>query len=386
MNILFICHEYPPARLVGGIGIFVKNISRAFVKEGNRVTVVGLYLQETTTDELNEDGIRVVRIAAKRKLGLGWFFQRQALQHKIKELHAEIEFDIVETSDFDAGFWLISKLNVPYVVRLNGGEVYFRSLLNEPLRWQYRISERASLKKAYAITSVSKYTWQETKRLFHLPDQDVAILPNPVDTSYFKPGNAKIKKGCILYSGTFIRKKGVLELFKSLPAVFDSVEDAHLICVGADSRDAATNMASTQALALSLIDTKYHSRIQFAGGVEHALILAFIQQAQVSVYPSHLEAFPNAWIEAMACGKAIVASNTGSGPEVIRDEETGLLCHPADHAGLSRRIIRVLSDSELRERLGTAARDHVVRHLDISLITKLNLQWYQKVIGQYHNS
>jgi glycosyltransferase involved in cell wall biosynthesis len=385
MNILFICHEYPPARLVGGIGIFVRNISRSFVKEGNQVTVIGLYRQELSTDDVSEDGVRVVRIAAVKKLKLGWWFQRKVLAKKIKQLHDERKFDIVETSDFDAGFWLIPKLKIPYVVRLNGGEVYFRSLLKEPLRLQYRFSENSSLHKADAITSVSQYTWQETKRLFKLPDQVVPILPNPVDTSYFKPGNREIKKGCILYSGTFIRKKGVLELFKSLPAVFDQIEHAHLICVGADSRDATSNSPSTKAFALSLLDEKYHSRIQFTGRIDHSQVLTYIQQAHVCVYPSYLEAFPNAWIEAMACGKAVIGSNTGSGSEVIQDGTTGLLCYPADHEGLANRIINILKDDELRIRLGEKARQYTVDRLDISIITQLNLQWYNKVIVQYHN-
>jgi glycosyltransferase involved in cell wall biosynthesis len=385
MNIIFICHEYPPARLVGGIGIFVKNISRAFVKTGNSVTVIGLYRQEFSTDEIIE-GVRVIRIAAIKKLGLGWLFQRRTLGKKIKGLHDEKKFDIIETSDFDAGFWLIPKLKIPYVVRLNGGEVYFRSLLKEHLRLQYRFSESSSLHKADAITSVSRYTWQQTKRLFKLPDQVVPILPNPVDTSYFKPGSGKINKGCILYSGTFIRKKGVLELFKSLSAVFDQLDDAHLICVGADSRDATSNSPSTKAIALSLLDKKYHNRVKFTGRIDHAKVLDYIQKAHVCVYPSYLEAFPNAWIEAMACGKAVIGSSTGSGPEVIQDGETGLLCHPADHAGLASRIVQVLTDGGLRERLSTNARQYTIEHLDISFIAQQNLQWYNKVIARYHNS
>jgi glycosyltransferase involved in cell wall biosynthesis len=385
MNILFICHEYPPARLVGGIGIFVQNISRALAKEGNRITVIGLYRQDATTDEL-VNGVRIIRVAAIKKLGIGWWLQRKMLAKKIKQLHQEKKFDIMETSDFDAGFWLIPKLKIPYVVRLNGGEVYFRSLLKERLRLQYRIIESSSLHKADAIISVSKYTWQETKQLFKLPDQEVAILPNPVDTAYFKPGSGEIKKGCILYSGTFIRKKGVLELFKSLPAVFDQIENAHLICVGADSRDATSNSPSTKALALSLLDEKYHSRVQFTGRIDHSQVLAYIQQAQVCVYPSYLEAFPNAWIEAMACGNAVIGSSTGSGPEVIQDGETGLLCHPADHAGLASLIVQVLTDDGLRERLSTNARQYTIEHLDISFITQQNLEWYNKVIDRYHNS
>jgi glycosyltransferase involved in cell wall biosynthesis len=384
MNILFICHEFPPGRLVGGIGIFVKNISNQLVKDGNHVTVIGLYRQPISTDEVMGNGVRVVRVAAIKRLGVGWWLQRRMLANKIIQLHKESKFDIVETSDFDAGFWLIPKLNIPYVVRLNGGEVYFRSLLHEHLRWRYRYIEHASLRKADAIASVSEYTWQQTKRLFHFKDQGVVILKNPVDTSYFKPGKGEGKNGCIVYSGTFIRKKGVLELFRSLPTVFDRVESACIICVGPDSQDPVSGSVSTQQLALSLIDKKYHSRIEFTGRVEHGRVLQFLQQANVCVYPSYLEAFPNAWIEAMACGRAVIGSNTGSGPEVILDGETGLLCHPADHERLANLIIRVLTDSMLCQKLGEKARQHVVENLDISTITPMNLQWYQKVIDQYH--
>lgn len=386
MRILFICHEYPPAKLVGGIGIFEKNIAKSLVEKGHSVTVIGNYRQSITTTEVSEDGVEVIRIASEIFFGFGWLKQRVDLFKAIKKLHEQRPLDIIETSDYESGFWLMPFIHAPRVVRLHGGETYFRTLLGEHLKSKHRYREKQSLYKADAIASVSDYTWRETKRLFHLKDQEVAILRNPVDTAYFKPGNGEIKKGCILYTGTFIRKKGVLELFKCLPTVFDQIGEAHLICVGADSQDLTSGSPSTQELALSLIDKKYHSRIHFTGRVDHKQVLQFIQQATVCVYPSYLEAFPNAWIEAMACGKAVIGSSTGSGPEVIEDEKTGLLCHPADHMGLANRIINMLTDDELRIRLGKNARAFTMEQLDISIVTQLNLQWYNKVIDRYHYS
>ncbi len=383
MNILFICNEYPPAKLVGGIGIFVKNIAQQLAKSGFNIVVIGLYRQTASTDEM-VDGVRVVRLSAKKQLGLGWWIQRRMLANRIKGLHGEIGFHIIETSDFDAGFWLIPSLGVPLVVRLNGGETYFRTLLREPLQWKHKYRESSSIKKANAIASVSQYTWLETKRIFGLKDDKVEILPNPVDTTYFKPlESGNMVPGCIVYSGTFIRKKGVLNLFKSLPRIFDEVKNAHLICVGADSRDPNTGSASTQQLALSLIDERYHNRITFTGRLPHEKVLPFIQRANVCVYPSYLEAFPNAWIEAMACGKAVVASNTGSGPEVIKDGETGMLCHPEDHDGLGDHIIRILNDKCLCEQLGKNARQYALENLDIARLERLNVRWYEEVIDRY---
>lgn len=380
MNVLYICHEYPPAKLVGGIGVFVRNIARQLVKHGNKVTVIGLYRQQESTDEF-QDGVRVIRIAAREMFKVGWLIQRRLLARKIREIHKEIRFDIVETSDFDAGFWLLPKLDMPFVVRLNGGETYFRTLLQEPLQWRHRYRESASIRKADAICAVSDFTWRETMRLFGLNGKPKVILPNPVDTSFFKPGDAeRIVDGRIVYSGTFIRKKGVLTLFQSLPAVFEEIPNAHLVCVGGDAKDMLTGSVSTRELAFSLIPKKYHDRVQFVGKVPHDEVLSYIQRANVCVYPSYLEAFPNAWIEAMACGKAVIGGSTGSGPEVIRDYETGLLCHPSDYSGLSERIIQLLSDRELCFRLGENARQYTVENLDIEQMMLKNVEWYQHVI------
>lgn len=76
----------------------------------------------------------------------------------------------------------------------------------------------------------------------------------------------------------------------------------------------------------------------------------------VSVLASHGEGFPNAVLEAMACGRPVVATRVGGVLDVIRDGETGMLVDSGDVDGLFRGIVEMLRDADLRRRYGEAGR------------------------------
>jgi GalNAc-alpha-(1->4)-GalNAc-alpha-(1->3)-diNAcBac-PP-undecaprenol alpha-1,4-N-acetyl-D-galactosaminyltransferase len=100
-------------------------------------------------------------------------------------------------------------------------------------------------------------------------------------------------------------------------------------------------------------------RIGLAGLVPD--VLQELAGSQVMAFPSHYEGFPNALAEGLAAGLPAVAFKDVSGVEdLIVDDETGLLVEPSDGvAGLATTLSRLLSDPSLRNKLGTAARDHV---------------------------
>lgn len=79
-------------------------------------------------------------------------------------------------------------------------------------------------------------------------------------------------------------------------------------------------------------------------------------RAQFALLSSHEEGFPNAVLEAMATGLPVVATTVGGVPELIRDDEDGLLVPPHDPEALGAAIRRLAADPELRLRLGKAAR------------------------------
>ena len=98
------------------------------------------------------------------------------------------------------------------------------------------------------------------------------------------------------------------------------------------------------------------SRVRLQGSVADAR--RFIPAFDVVVQASSREGLPNALLEAASSGRAIVATDAGGTPEIIRDGDTGLLVPLDDHAGLAAGLRRLIDDADLRDRLGRAARAH----------------------------
>jgi glycosyltransferase involved in cell wall biosynthesis len=95
------------------------------------------------------------------------------------------------------------------------------------------------------------------------------------------------------------------------------------------------------------------------GAMPHPLAMEALRRSLFTVVPSILpEAFGLAALETAAAGKPIVASDIGGLRDVVVDGETGLLVAPGDQEAMRAALQRLLTDAELRKRMGTAARVH----------------------------
>jgi len=101
------------------------------------------------------------------------------------------------------------------------------------------------------------------------------------------------------------------------------------------------------------------ANMEFHESVSQQTLLGFYSDCDILVLPSKTEGWGLALMEAMACGKAVVASRVGGVPELVREGVDGLLVEPGDIAGLSDAMIRLLSDSNLRSMMGRAGRERV---------------------------
>jgi glycosyltransferase involved in cell wall biosynthesis len=228
---------------------------------------------------------------------------------------------------------------------------------------------------------VSCYVGETTRRLLGLAARPIEVLPNPVDASLFcpRPGMSE-EEGLILFVGTVCEKKGIRQLVQAMPRIVEAVPHARLRVVGRDGRDPKTGMSFTDGLRATL-SPELAGRVEFAGNVEHAALPDQMARAQVCVYPSHMEALPVAWLEGLAMGKAVVASATGPGPEVIEDGVSGLLCDPHAPASIADRIIALLRDPQLRGRLGARARERAVASFSVETLVTRNEAFYRRCIG-----
>jgi glycosyltransferase involved in cell wall biosynthesis len=144
--------------------------------------------------------------------------------------------------------------------------------------------------------------------------------------------------------------KGVDVLLRAMPAVREAVADAHLVLVGGEQAGWSEYADEMRALIgdLGLVDA-----VELVDHVDD--VLPYVRSARVYVQPSRLESQGLSVLEAMAMGRAVVASRTGGLVAAIEPGVTGELVPVDDAAALAGALIRVLSEPGLAERLGEAA-------------------------------
>jgi glycosyltransferase involved in cell wall biosynthesis len=109
-------------------------------------------------------------------------------------------------------------------------------------------------------------------------------------------------------------------------------------------------------------------------------VLPFLSGFELVVMPSITEGLPNALLEAMAMGKAVVASRVGGIPEVIEDGVTGLLAPSKDPAALAAAITKLITNPRLRETMGQAGRIRAEKLFSIQRVFEQTVNLYKELL------
>jgi alpha-maltose-1-phosphate synthase len=379
MKIAFLTSEFPHPKMgpSGGIGTSIFNLSIGLTTLGHEVTV---FVYGQKEDEFFiEDSISYYRIRNVKVKGFSRFFTQKKIQRLINKLVKDNKVDIAEAPDW-TGITSNIKLKCPVVIRLNGSDTYFCHLDNRPVKFSNKLHEKRALQNADALLSVSKYTAALTKELFSL-ERNFTVIPNSIDLAKFSfDESIEIQQNTILYFGTLIRKKGLLELPLIFNEVYAKNNKAKLILIGREASDIVSGNPSTWAMMQSLFDKEAFQNVSYLGSVPYDKIKEHISSAAVCVFPTFAEALPVSWIEAMAMQKAIVASNIGWATEVIEDSVNGFLVHPKKHSLFADRILELLDNQKLRNQFGVEARKTAAEKFSIEVVARQSADFYQKII------
>ncbi|KFF18246.1 glycosyltransferase family 4 protein [Flavobacterium hydatis] len=380
MKIAFLTPEYPHPKTgnSGGIGTSIKNLAIGLLEHNVSVRVLVYGQKEDAT--FYDDGILVQQIKNIKLKGLSWFLTRKKLERIINRLFLDKEIDLVEAPDWTGISSFIKPKSCPLIIRLNGSDTYFCHLDNRPVKWINKFHEKRALKNADRLLSVSQFTADKTNAIFGL-NKEFTIIPNPIETNLFQINNVSSKKEkTILYFGSLIRKKGLLELPLIFNKVIENNPKAKLILVGKDVPDIISGNSSTWQMMQELFSEKAKMNVDYLGSVPYSEIKTKIEEATVCVFPSFAEALPVSWLEAMAMQKSVVASNIGWANEMIIDGESGFLVSPKNHDLFAYRITQLLDDSSLGSEMGEKARDRVKKLFDIDKVAKDNIEFYKSLI------
>lgn len=380
MKIAFLTPEYPHFKTgnSGGIGTSIKNLATGLLSQNVSVRVL-VYGQKEDAF-FYDNGVLIQQIKNVKFKGLSWLLTRKKIEKIIDELHSKNEIDLVEAPDWTGITSFIKPNKCPIIIRLNGSDAYFCHLDKRPVKWINKFHEKRALKSADALLSVSKFTSDLTNTIFGL-SKDFTIIPNPINSNLFQCNNENWRhEKIILYFGSIIRKKGLLEIPLIFNKVIENNPNVKLVLVGKDVPDIVSGNQSTWQMMQQLFTDKAIKNVEYIKGIAYSEIKEKIQHASVCVFPSFAEALPVSWLEAMAMGKAIVASDIGWAKEMIDDGVNGFLVNPTNHELFANRINTFLNNEKLCFETGKAARIKIEKCFDIKVLAKQNIKFYSQVI------
>ncbi len=252
-----------------------------------------------------------------------------------------------------------------------------------PIRKIYSFFDHLSENCVDRFVVVSEALKERMIRLHGISPEKVVRIYNGIELEYFDPAEmqsarTKIRKELgadenrplIAGIGRMVWQKGFDWLIRCFPAVLSSYPDALLFMVG----DGPLR-GRLQALAREL---KLADKVIFTGF--RADVREILAGIDVFAVPSLLEGFPMVTLEAMAMGKAIVATDIEGMREQFENGRSGLLVPPEDPASLAIAINRLLADGTFSASIGAGARSRAVREFPIEKTVAETMMLYQSIL------
>jgi glycosyltransferase involved in cell wall biosynthesis len=182
-----------------------------------------------------------------------------------------------------------------------------------------------------------------------VPQERVTVLPNAAPSLPALPDRDEARER-LGVDGLALAFAGRITKQKSLGVALDAlarVQDASLLVAG-DGPDLSDVRRRAAELGLD-------GRVRFLGPLDRVAVLTLFRGADASLLTSSWENFPHTVVEALAVGTPVIATRVGGVPELVRDEENGLLVPPGDAEAVARAARRLIGEPGLRERLAAAA-------------------------------
>jgi len=258
---------------------------------------------------------------------------------------------------------MTSNRRLPFVTTLHGTDITLVGVDRS-----YFPITKFSIEQSDGITAISNYLQERTVDVFGVANP-IQVIHNFVNCDLYRPDpERRPKEKRLIHLSNFRPVKRVLDCIHILEQVRRSTP-AHLLMVG-DGPD----RGPAESLARELGVSRY---VTFMGKQDH--VERLLPLTHVLLLPSEMEAFGLAALEAMACGVPPVATRTGGVPELVTDGMDGFLETVGDIPAQAARVVSLLTDGALYERMSSAARRTAETRFCTDLIIPQYEQCYQQV-------
>ncbi len=382
MRILIISYDFYPN--IGGVAAHAFNLSRFLAKLGHEVFVFTLRYKRSDPSREQVQGVRIYRFLVPNAGKLrGIFFMLQvapfafffSLGRKLDVVHSH---NILPDA-FASRFCLTRKKI------FTNHTSQFLELFTFSRRRLARFLARWVIAGMDYVISPSRELHYKSE-LFFEKNQGYFYIPNGVDIKDFFPAAPAIKAkqraallaeygiaqtDFVILCPRRLEPKNGIEFFIQAFALLARNNKGVAFIVGNDFDKKYA--ASLRQLAQKL---KLTRNLIFTGPVPNTRMLQYYQAADVAVLPSLMEATSISGLEAMACGLPLVATNVGGIPEIVFQNQTGVLVTPRNPQALADGILRILQNKGLARQFGLEARRRMEKYLSWEKVTKKTLKIY----------
>ncbi|MBY0524710.1 MAG: glycosyltransferase family 4 protein [Gemmataceae bacterium] len=275
--------------------------------------------------------------------------------------------------------WLKGALGVPYMCYVHGEDVNCAAggvrsgvMSSRQLRWM----TWAVLRGADFVIANCRNTRRVLRQQWRLPRERVRVLHPGVDTAHFTPArpdtDVRARFGwtgrtVVLTVGRLQKRKGHDCMIRALHALRRDFPDIlYAIAGDGEERQALTELTTRENLG---------AHVQFLGSPTDEQLVRCYQQCDLFALPnrrvgSDIEGFGMVLLEAQACGKPVLAGDSGGTAEAMAIPETGRVVACDTPEPLAAAVLALLRDASLRARMGQAGRHWVVEHFDWDTLTR----------------
>lgn len=227
------------------------------------------------------------------------------------------------------------RLGLPCVIGSRGSDIRVRDAVSSHFTG-------LALRGASQVITVSEELRQQAVHRYGADAARVTTIVNGCNTALFHPQDRRLVRQrlglatdgrLIVFVGRVVQAKGVMELVAAFARLGAERPDLRLAIVG-DGVD----MPRVRA---AVADSGLADRVALPGAVTPAEVAQWINAGDLLTLPSYSEGYPNVLVEALACGRPVVATDVGGAREIV-DDRSGVLIAPADIDALAQGLRQVL--------------------------------------------
>ncbi len=368
-SILIFATTYLP--LVGGAELALKNITDR-LENINFDMVTGHY---GGTSEERIGNVNVFRVGRN---AMNSFFLPKALFPFASFLKGRVllqknRYDLVyvlQASQAGGAVWLLKKLGYisqPVIINIQEGKNL------DGQSWLTRFFRRLILQSANHFVVISQYL----KRYLinqGISENKISVIPNGVGLNNYQlpVSSYQLKEKLsispqdkvIITVSRLVEKNGVADLIDAVHVLNAGSEfkNYKLIVVGGGPLE--------KSLRSKIKNLKLEQNVTMVGEVAPKELPSWLVRADIFVRPSLSEGLGTAFLEAMAAGLAIIGTPVGGIPDFLKDRETGLFCQPKNPKDIADKIMEIVKNQDLRQKLVKNGRKLVEEKYDWDIIAK----------------